>query len=95
MRDYASTFRSRRAVWHIDMNLVEITNGGAPERGCRLMTGERAGRRDVQSRGRHLAYSDLYSGSDIKPVEPSLEVPAAEIHVGESSVERFGTGKWL
>jgi hypothetical protein len=77
------------------MDLIHVVQSGARQcRGC-LVTGERAGWRDVQRRGRHLPDSDLESGSDIQTVEQSLETTASQLDIGEPNGERLCTCEWL
>jgi hypothetical protein len=77
------------------MELIHVTHRGAPQCSGGLVTGERAGRGDVQRRGRHLAHSDLESGSDVQTVEQSLETTASQLHIGEPNGERRCTCAWL
>ena len=77
MGNDATPLGPRRALRNGDMDLVEVSDQGAPQRGGGFVASERTGRRDVQRSSCHLMDTDLRSGSYVQAVEQPLEAAAA------------------
>jgi hypothetical protein len=77
------------------MDIIEVTDRGAPQGGGGLVADEGAGRTDVQCSGCHLVHSDLGPRSYVQAVEQALESSTAEVDISESGGECLGPSEWL